>query len=61
ADEQTAILEELKEVFKKFRDEEQEHLETGLEKGAERAPFYKTLTGAVGAVSKAAIWAAERV
>ena len=60
-DEQTRILEELKTIFKKFRDEEQEHLETGLERGAERAPFYKTLSGAVGVVSKTAIWAAERV
>ena len=56
-----AILAELKDVFKQFRDEEQEHLETGLNKGAEQAPFYDTITSAVGVGCKAAIWASERV
>lgn len=35
---------ELLETIKQFRDEEQEHHDTGIEAGAEQAPFYSTLT-----------------
>jgi ubiquinone biosynthesis monooxygenase Coq7 len=45
----------------KFRAEELEHREMGLEHGAEQAPAYPLLTGAIKAGSRLAIWLAERV
>ncbi|XP_014218404.1 5-demethoxyubiquinone hydroxylase, mitochondrial isoform X2 [Copidosoma floridanum] len=38
---------EILETIKKFRDEEQEHHDTGLEHGAEQAPFYNALTNVI--------------
>lgn len=35
---------ELLATITKFRDEEQEHHDTGIDHGAEHAPFYKALT-----------------
>jgi ubiquinone biosynthesis monooxygenase Coq7 len=52
---------DLKATFEKFRDEELEHRDTGLEHGAEEAPAYPLLTGAVKAGSKLAIWLSTRV
>lgn len=50
----------LLEVLARHRDEELAHLETGLEEGAERAPLYGVLTGAIRAGCAIAIEAAKR-
>jgi len=52
---------ELKQVFEKFREEELEHRDTGIDHGAERAPAYRALTGAVRKATRLAIWLSERV
>lgn len=46
---------ELLETITKFRDEEQEHHDTGLDHGAEQAPFYKALTEVIKFGCKTAI------
>ncbi|KAL2728753.1 hypothetical protein V1478_006385 [Vespula squamosa] len=46
---------ELLDTIKTFRDEEQEHHDTGLEHGAEQAPFYATLTDIIKFGCKTAI------
>uniref|UniRef100_A0A1B6DPA5 5-demethoxyubiquinone hydroxylase, mitochondrial n=1 Tax=Clastoptera arizonana TaxID=38151 RepID=A0A1B6DPA5_9HEMI len=46
---------ELLETIQKFRDEEQEHHDTGLEHGAEQAPFYQLLTDIIKLGCKTAI------
>jgi ubiquinone biosynthesis monooxygenase Coq7 len=51
----------LKAKIEKFRAEELEHRDAGLEHGAEQAPAYPLLTGAIKAGSRLAIWLAERV
>lgn len=52
---------ELKNLIEEFRREEMEHRDTGLAEGAERAPAYEVLKGAIKAGSRLAIWLAERV
>ncbi len=52
---------DLRHTFEKFRLEEVEHRDTGLEHGAEKAPGYEALTGLVKAGSRFAIWLSERV
>lgn len=52
---------ELRETFEAFRQEELEHRQTGLDNGAEAAPGYEALTGAVKAGSKLAIWLSTRI
>ena len=51
---------ELRATCVKFREEELEHRDTGLEHGAEQAPGYEVLTSAVKAGSKLAIWLSKR-
>ena len=51
----------LKAKIDKFRAEELQHRDAGLEHGAEQAPAYPLLTGAIKAGSRLAIWLAERV
>jgi 3-demethoxyubiquinol 3-hydroxylase len=51
----------LKAKIDKFRAEELQHRDSGLEHGAEQAPAYPLLTGAIKAGSRLAIWLAERV
>ena len=46
---------ELLEVIKKFRDDEQEHHDTGIDQGAEQAPFYKAFSEFVKLGCKTAI------
>lgn len=46
---------ELLETIQKFRDEEQEHHDSGLDHGAEQAPFYKGLTEVIKFGCKTAI------
>jgi len=52
---------ELISIISKFRDEEQEHHDIGLEHDAELAPAYEALSGAIKVGCKAAIWLSERV
>lgn len=49
------VDEEVLETIKKFRDEEQEHHDTGIEHGAEQAPFYQALTNIIKCGCKTAI------
>lgn len=49
------IDKELMDTIKKFRDEEQEHHDTGIDHGAEQAPFYKVFTEVVKLGCKTAI------
>ena len=51
----------LRETCVKFREEELEHRDTGLNLGAKQAPGYEVLTGAVKAGSKLAIWLSKRI
>ncbi len=52
---------ELKSMIETFRAEEIEHRDIGLAEGAERAPAYDLLKGAIKAGSRLAIWLAERI
>ncbi|XP_051160643.1 5-demethoxyubiquinone hydroxylase, mitochondrial [Leptopilina boulardi] len=49
------IDKELLETIQKFRDEELEHHDTGLEHGAKQAPFYQILTNVIKTGCKTAI------
>ena len=51
----------LKAKIDKFRGEELQHRDAGLAHGAEQAPAYPLLTGAIKAGSRLAIWLAERI
>ncbi|XP_023321425.1 5-demethoxyubiquinone hydroxylase, mitochondrial [Eurytemora carolleeae] len=53
--------EQLIKTISKFRDDEQEHHDTGLEHGAEQAPAYALLSAAITVGCKGAIWLSERV
>ncbi|CAH1794303.1 unnamed protein product, partial [Owenia fusiformis] len=52
---------ELIKVIQKFRDEESEHKDTGIEHNAKDAPFYDGLSQAIKVGCKGAIWLSERV
>lgn len=52
---------ELKTTIEQFRLDEQHHRDVGLEEGAENAPAYPVLTGAIKAGSRLAIWLSTRV
>lgn len=52
---------DLRSVIEKFREDERHHRDIGLEQGAEGAPAYPLLTGAIKAGSKLAIWLSQRV
>ena len=52
---------ELRTTVDKFRAEEAEHRDTGLEHGATQAPAYPVISALVKAGSRAAIWLSERV
>jgi ubiquinone biosynthesis monooxygenase Coq7 len=52
---------ELKKDIEKFRAEELEHRDIGLENEAQKTPFYPIITTAVTLGSKAAIWLSKRV
>ncbi len=52
---------ELRDTFEKFRLEELEHRDTGLQHGAEEAPGYEVLTAVIKKGSKLAIWLSERI
>ena len=52
---------ELRQTVEKFRAEELEHRDIGLEHGAEQAPGYRLLSGVIKAGCRAAIAISERV
>ena len=52
---------DLRAICTEYREDELEHRDTGLEHGAEDAPAYKALTGAIRAGSRLAIWLSERI
>ena len=52
---------ELRNTFEKFRLEELEHRDTGLEHGAQDVPGYGALTKVIKKGSKLAIWLSERI
>ncbi|XP_030380875.1 5-demethoxyubiquinone hydroxylase, mitochondrial [Scaptodrosophila lebanonensis] len=52
---------ELLETITKFRDEEQEHHDTGIECGAEQAPFYKAMTEVIKIGCKTAIAISKKI
>ncbi len=52
---------ELAEICEKYRQEELEHRDTGLEHGAEQAPAYEGLTALIKSGSRMAIWLSERI
>jgi len=52
---------ELLDYIQKCRDEEQEHLDTGIANDAEKAPAYTLLTSAIKTGCKTAIWLSERI
>lgn len=51
---------ELTAKIEKFRAEELEHRDIGLDNGAEQTPGYRVLSGAIKTGSRLAIWLAER-
>lgn len=52
---------ELAELIEQFREEEREHRDTALASGAERAPAYQLLSGAIRLGCRAAIKLSERI
>ena len=52
---------ELRETCEQYRADELEHRDESLRHGAEQAPAYPVLTGAIKAGSRLAIWLSERV
>jgi ubiquinone biosynthesis monooxygenase Coq7 len=52
---------ELKRTILGFRDDEIEHRDIGLARGAEQAPFYPVLSAAIRTGCRLAIWLSERV
>ncbi len=53
--------EDLRAIIERFRLEELEHRDTGLDHGAAQAPAYRLLSTAIKTGTRAAIWLAERV
>jgi len=51
----------LRETFEDFRQEEVEHRETALGQGAQEAPAYALLTGAIKTGSRLAIWLSRKI
>lgn len=52
---------ELSQLIRTFQGEEQEHRDLALEQGAEQAPTYPLLSGAIKKASHLAIWLSERL
>lgn len=52
---------ELLDIITKFRDEEQEHHDCGIEHGAQQAPFYDALTNVIKFGCKTAIKISEKI
>ncbi|MEO1221286.1 MAG: demethoxyubiquinone hydroxylase family protein [Pseudomonadota bacterium] len=58
---ETSSEPELAEMIEQFREEEREHRDAALEHGAEKAPAYPLLSGAIRLGCKIAIKVSERV
>lgn len=52
---------ELLDIITKFRDEEQEHHDTGIDCGAKQAPFYEVLTEVIKFGCKTAIAISKKI
>ena len=52
---------DLRATIEEFRADEQHHRAVGLEQGAEMAPAYRLLTGAIKSCSRLAIWLSTRL
>ena len=52
---------ELREMIEDYRADEIAHRETAVEHGAQTAPGYELLTGAIKAGSRLAIWLSSRI
>lgn len=52
---------DLRGMIEDYRADEQAHRDTAIEQGAEQAPGYEILTGAVKAGSRLAIWLSTRI
>ena len=52
---------DLRNMIEEYRADEREHRDTAVEHGAEQAPGYEILTGAVKAGSRLAIWLSTRI
>jgi 3-demethoxyubiquinol 3-hydroxylase len=52
---------ELKSTIESFRRDEMHHREVSLQNGAEQAPGYPVLTGAIKAGTRLAIWLSKRI
>lgn len=52
---------DLKATIEKFRADEKEHHDTAIDHGAEQAPGYELLTGAIKSGTRLAIWLSTRV
>lgn len=52
---------EILKVIKQFRDDEQEHHDTGIKYGAEEAPFYEALSNSIKTICKVAIEISKKV
>jgi ubiquinone biosynthesis monooxygenase Coq7 len=52
---------DLRDMIEDYRADEQAHRDTAIEQGAEQAPGYEILTGAVKAGSRLAIWLSTRI
>jgi ubiquinone biosynthesis monooxygenase Coq7 len=57
----THQLDELSDMIREFRDDEREHLSAALAHGAERAPAYPLLSGAIRLGCRLAIRLSERI
>lgn len=52
---------ELSQLIQTFQTEEQEHRDLALAEGAEEAPAFSLLSGAIKAASRLAIWLSEKI
>ena len=59
---QTQILEEgtLKDIIKKFQEDERHHHQEAVMRGGKDIPFYGVLSGIVKGITRGAIWISER-
>lgn len=55
------LFQKLLDTITKFRDEEQEHHDTGIDHGAQQAPFYEALTGVIKVGCKTAIAISKKI
>ena len=56
-----ALDQDLIDIIKQFRDDEQSHHDIGLQHGAEDAPFYSLLTKVINFGCRNAIWISEKI